>query len=206
MQIMPELAVALRRELSEALKERESEVIALSTWAKVRNARAGAYVATLRSALEQTMPIVLWQRGEWAAATTARVVIGGELTTEEDIERDGQLWLFDTISIPATVKKRFCLTEDARALGRILLPLSSSPATELSPQQGIAMGYLFRMSPQGKQRDGVPFLRFLPDLYRGEFIADPHVNFVAAYRYAKKHRYPIPAPEKGRVFMVGRPN
>jgi hypothetical protein len=213
MLIMPELAVALRRELEDALQHHTSEVIALSTWAKARSTRAELAVQELRHALEQTMPLILWQKGVWAVATAARDEIGGELTTTDDMVTQGQLWLFDGVSIPPTVKKRFALPEEARPTGRILLPVSTPPeeshAAEVAPrhdgtapQTGTAMGYLFQLVGPGG-RSGLPFLRLLPDLYPGEFIADPHINFVAALRYANQHRKEIVAPGKGKVYSVG---
>lgn len=201
MQIMPELAVALRRELEEQLTSQESAAVALSTWAKVRPARAEGYVRALQQALAQPLPVVLWQRGAWACATEARDTIGGELTTPTDMEPLGQLWLFDMISLPATVKKRFCLPPDARIVARILLPVTGSPE-EGATQHGTAMGYLFRTAPSARGHLGTPFLRLFPDLYPGAFIADPHINFVAANRYAQQHHRPVRAPGKGRVFVV----
>ena len=163
MLIMPELAVALRRELEDALEQRESEVIQLSTWAKARSTRAEGYIGELKKVLAQTLPMVLWQKGVWAVATGARDAIGGELTTEADRVTEGQLWLFDSVSIQPMVKKRFGLLGDARPVARILLP----------------------------------------DLYPGEFIADPHINFIAALRYANQYKKEIIAPGKGKVFTVG---
>lgn len=213
MLIMPELAVALRRELEDALEQRESEVIQLSTWAKARSTRAEGYIGELKKALAQTLPIVLWQKGVWAVATGTRDAIGGELTTEADRVTEGQLWLFDSVSIPPMVKKRFGLLDDARPVARILLPVPFPPdgahALEVAPlpdgslpSHGTAMGYLFQtVGPDG--RSGTPFLRLLPDLYPGEFIADPHINFIAALRYANQHKKKIIAPGKGKVFTVG---
>ena len=213
MLIMPELAVALRRELEDALQHHESEVLTLSTWAKARSPRAEASVRELKKSLALPLPLLLWQKGAWASATASRDAIGGELTTVADTMAEGQLWLFDGISIPPTVKKRLALPENARPTARILLPMPLPPeenhapeVTPLSdgslPQQGIAMGYLFHtVGPGG--RSETPFLRLLPDLYPGEFIADPHINFIAALRYANKHRKVIIAPGRGNVFTVG---
>jgi len=201
MQIMPELAVALRRELEEQLASQESAAVELSTWAKVRPVRAEGYVRALRQALAQPLPVLLWQRGAWACATEARDTIGGELTTPADMEPLGQLWLFDMVSLPATVKKRFCLPYDARIVARVLLPVTGSSEEEAS-LAGTAMGYLFRTAPSPRQREGIPFLRLFPDLYPGAFIADPHINFVAANRYAHQYRQPVLAPGKGRIFVV----
>lgn len=201
MQIMPELAVALRRELEVQLATQESAAVELSTWAKVRPARAEGYVRSLRHALAEPLPVLLWQRGAWACATEARDTIGGELTALTDMEPLGQLWLFDMISLPATVKKRFCLPPDARCVARVLLPVVGAPDEDAS-LTGTAMGYLFRTAPSPRQREGTPFLRLFPDLYPGAFIADPHINFVAANRYAHQHRQPVLAPGKGRIFVV----
>ena len=213
MLIMPELAVALRRELEDTLEQVESEVVQLSTWAKVRSTRAESYVCELKKALAQTLPIVLWQKGVWAVATGMRDAIGGELTMEADMVHEGQLWLFDSVSIPPMVKKRFGLLGDARPVARILLPVPFPPddvhAPEIAPlpdgsrpRHGTAMGYLLQtVGPDG--RSGTPFLRLLPDLYPGEFIADPHINFIAALRYANANKKEIIAPGKGKVYSVG---
>lgn len=195
---MPELAVALRRELEDALQHHESEVLTLSTWAKSRSPRAEASVRELKKALTLPLPLLLWQKGAWATATASRDAIGGELTTAADMVTEGQLWLFDGISIPPTVKKRLVLPENARPTARLLLPLPD----ETLPQQGTAMGYLFHTVGSGG-RSETPFLRLLPDLYPGEFIAYPHINFIAALRYANKHRKVIIAPGRGNVFTVG---
>ncbi|WP_395145902.1 hypothetical protein [Armatimonas sp.] len=198
MLIMPELAVALRRELEDALQHHESEVLTLSTWAKARSPRAEASVRELKKALTLPLPLLLWQKGAWATATASRDAIGGELTTVADRVTEGQLWLFDGISIPPTVKKRLALPEKARPTARILLPLSDGSL----PEQGIAMGYLFHtVGPGG--RSETPFLRLLPDLYPGEFISDPHINFIAALRYANQHRKVVIAPGRGNVFTIG---
>jgi hypothetical protein len=198
MLIMPELAVALRRELEDALQYHESEIVQLSTWAKTRSTRAESYVRAMKDALVQPLPILLWEKGIWAVATGARDEIGGELTTQADMVTEGQLWLFDTVSIPPMVKKRFALPSDSRPVARILLPITGPS----DGAQGMAMGYLFQtVGPDG--RSGTPFLRLLPDLYPGEFIAEPHLNFVAALRYANQHKKEIVAPGKGKVFTVG---
>jgi hypothetical protein len=213
MLIMPELAVALRRELEEALQNHESEVLTLSTWAKARSTRAEGYVHALKHALAQPLPLLLWQKGVWAIATAARDEIGGELTQTSDMVTEGQLWLFDGVSVPPMVKKRFGLPSTARPTARILLPVPTPPdethAPEVAPlpdgslpRGGAAMGYLFHTVEAGG-RNGTPFLRLLPDLYPGEFIADPHINFIAALRYANRHKKEIIAPGKGKVFTVG---
>ena len=213
MLIMPELAVALRRELEDALEQHESEVIQLSTWTRARSTRAESYVRELKKSLAQTLPMVLWQKGVWAVATGARDEIGGELTTEADRVTEAQLWLFDSVSIPPAVRKRFAITGEARPIARILLPVPLPPEPShignitprpdgSLPVTGTAMGYLFQtVGPDG--RSGTPFLRLLPDLYPGEFIADPHINFIAALRYANLHKKEIIAPGKGKVFTVG---
>jgi hypothetical protein len=198
MLIMPELAVALRLELEEALEQHESEIVQLSMWTKARSTRAETYVRALKDALAQPLPIVLWQKGVWAIATEARDEIGGELTTEADMLTEGQLWLFDSVNIPPAVKKRFALPHDARPIARVLLPL---PATTDLPA-GMALGYLFQKVLEAG-RGGTPFLRLLPDLYPGEFIADPHINFIAALRYANTNKKQLVAPGKGKVFTVG---
>ena len=198
MLIMPELAVALRRELEEALQNHENEAVQLSLWAKARSTRAEVYVRALKEALAQPLPLVLWQKGVWSVATASRDEIGGELTTTGDMVTEGQLWIFDSVSIPPVVKKRFALPTNARPVARILLPL---PATTDTPQ-GVAMGYLFQTALEGG-RNGTPFLRLLPDLYPGEFIAEPHINFIAALRYANANKKGIIAPGKGKVFSVG---
>lgn len=195
---MPELAVALRRELEDTLEQHESEVVQLSMWAKAHSTRAESYVCELKKALAQTLPIVLWQKGVWAIATGARDEIGGELTTKADMVTEGQLWLFDSVNIPPAVKKRFTLPHDSRPVAWVLLPLPTTPDTPA----GMAMGYLFQKVLEGG-RGGTPFLRLLPELYPGEFIADPHINFIAALRYANKNRKEIVAPGKGKVFTVG---
>ncbi|WP_309712498.1 hypothetical protein [Armatimonas sp.] len=198
MLIMPELAVALRRELEEALQNHAEEVLTLSTWAKARSTRAETYVQAFKKALVLPMPLVLWQKGVWAVATATRDEIGGELTTAADCVTEGQLWLFDSVTIPPTVKKRFALPGNARPVARILLPISDHN----NDTYGSAMGYLFQtVGPD--RRSGTPFLRLLPDLYPGEFIADPHINFIAALRYANQHKKEILAPGKGKVFIVG---
>lgn len=213
MLIMPELAVALRRELEEALEHHESEVLTLSTWTKVRSTRAELYLRELKKALAAPLPLVLWQKGVWALATAARDEIGGELTTAADMVTEGQLWLFDGVSIPPMVKKRFVLPGDARPTARILLPYPYPPEEAHRPEvaplpdgslptAGSVLGYLFHtVGPGG--RNGVPFLRLLPELYPGEFIADPHINFIAALRYANQHKREIVAPGRGKVYSIG---
>jgi hypothetical protein len=66
----------------------------------------------------------------------------------------------------------------------------------------MAMGYLFQTAGQDSRRS-TPFLRLLPDLYPGEFIADPHINFIAALRYANQRKKEIVAPGKGKVCSLG---
>ena len=89
------------------------------------------------------------------------------------------------------------------------LPPEENHASEVTPlpdgslpQQGITMGYLFHTVGSGG-RSETPFLRLLPDLYPGEFIAEPHINFIAALRYANANKKGIIAPGKGKVFSVG---
>jgi hypothetical protein len=89
----------------------------------------------------------------------------------------------------------------SRLVARILLPITG-PSGGADGAHGTAMGYLFQtVGPDG--RSGTPFLRLLPDLYPGEFIAEPHINFIAALRYANQHKKEIVAPGKGKVFTVG---
>jgi hypothetical protein len=214
MLIMPELAVALRRELADVVVQYEADIVALSTWHKARPQKAACQVQRLHKALERPLHVVLWQRGQWAQATLSRAEIGGELTSAGDMETVGQLWLFDAITLPSAVKKRFALPVEARVLARILLPLEPSAEHEGAQTPaagGIAMGYLFRTAPHPAVRDGLPFLRMLPDLYPGEFLVDPHVNFIAGRRYLR-HRLtdvtpgrPRPPFGAGRILLVGEP-
>lgn len=220
MLVMPELAVALRRELAETLRRFADEAVTLSTWSKARASKAHGYVRTLQEALERPLEVVLWQRGAWAEATAARDRIGGELAADSDIERRGQLWLFESVALTPVVKKRFALPSDSRVLGRVLLPLGP-PEVERYPGQGVnaegravpgmGLGYLFRTPPVSRARDGIPFLRLLPDLYPGDFLADPHVNFVAARRYLQRCGYDVTPPmlarhaDEGAIRMVGLP-
>lgn len=203
MLILPELAVALRHELRETLARFERQTVALSVWTKARHDRAEDYVIRLRRSFAAPLDIVLWQKGHWAEATAARNTIGGDLTTCADVAVDSQLWLFDAALLSPTVKKRFGLTPDARTVGRIVLPLE---ARSTNDAPGVALGYLFRSAPTPEVRDGVPFLRMLPDLYPDEFLDDPHVNFVAALRHARVHARditPFGRTGAGRILTVG---
>lgn len=203
MLILPELAVALRHELRETFARCERQTVTLSVWAKARHDRAEGYVGRLRRSLAEPLDFVLWQKGLWAAATAARSTIGGELTTREDVAIEPQIWLFDAALISPTVKKRFGLASDARFVGRVALPLEP-PTGGDAP--GVALGYLFRSAPTSEAREGMPFLRMLPDLYPGEFLDDPHVNFVAALRYAREHARdvsPFGRTGAGRILTVG---
>ncbi|MGC4044180.1 MAG: hypothetical protein QM758_10305 [Armatimonas sp.] len=119
------------------------------------------------------------------------------------MEPVGQLWLFESVTLPAPVRKRFALPVNARIVGRVLLPLGppeEAPSGGHHHTAGVAMGFLFRDS------QGVPFLRLLPDLYPGEFLADPHVNFVAARRYLEAHAEDVTPPvdrnRGGRIVSV----
>jgi hypothetical protein len=178
MLILPELAVALRRELETILEKCADEAVALSVWSRARPARAESDVVSLRAALARPLTLVLWQKGAWGSATAARERLGGELTCPSDMEPIGQLWLFDSLTIPSPVRQRFALPPDARVAARLLLPLP----------EGMALGFLLR-SPEG-----IPFLRLLPDLYPGEFLADPHLNFVAARRCAAERATDVTPP------------
>jgi hypothetical protein len=202
MLMIPELVVALRRELTEALTGSIEEAIALSTWNKARPHRARQNIAALQKALLRPLTVVLWQKGAWTHATEARDTIGGELTTGADMEPVGQLWLFESVTLPTQVRQRFALHTDARIVGRILLPLEPPEVSLSEPSHllGLGTGFLFRSA------HGVPFLRLLPDLYPGEFLVDPHVNFVAARRYLEAHAEEVTPPgdraRGGRVLSV----
>lgn len=200
MLMMPELTVALRRELAEVLRKSTEEAITLSTWSKARPHRARDYIVSLQKAFDHPLIVALWQKGAWTHATEARDIIGGELTTESDMEPIGQLWLFESVTLPTPVRKRFALPVNTRIVGRILLPLGppeERPAGEPHYSAGVAMGFLFR------DAHGVPFLRLLPDLYPNEFLADPHVNFVAARRYLEAHAEDVTPPvDRGRGGVI----
>ncbi len=173
MLMLPELAVALRSELNNQLKERQSEAVTLSTWNKARLARAEAYVTALYDALARPLEVALWQKGTWGLAIQEREKLGGEQATVDDVTTDGALWLFDSVTLPASVRQRFELPPGTRIVGRVLLPLSGP---------GLGLGFVMRTG----DKQSIPFLRLLPELYPGDFIADPHVNFIAARHYVER--------------------
>jgi hypothetical protein len=53
-----------------------------------------------------------------------------------------------------------------------------------------SVGFVMRTG----QRESVPFLRLLPELYPGDFLADPHVNFIAAQRYVERFGVDVTPP------------
>jgi hypothetical protein len=174
MLMLPELAVALRTELKNQLIDYRDDVVLLSTWSKARTSRAESYVSVLGDALARPLEIALWQKGAWGLAIQERERLGGEQATQADIFTEGALWLFESITLPTTVRQRFDLPLETRIVGRVLLPLSGP---------GLALGFVMRTGG----RKSVPFLRLLPELHPGDFLADPHVNFIAARRYVESH-------------------
>lgn len=215
MLIMPELAVALRRELIDTISQCAPGVAALSTWGRIRPNRAEVHVRALQGALSRPIDIVLWQKGVWATATAARDRIGGELARPDDIETVGQLWLFDSVLLPPSVKKRFTLPGESRVIGRILLPLRHEigDSGDSAGESVAGMGYLLRARAGDGAREGLPFLRLLPDLAPGDFLVDPHVNFIAARRYlvgktrdvtpSPRSLNPKTAPPRGKILTIG---
>ena len=101
----------------------------------------------LRQELRETL--CLYER------EAARTTIGGDFADAADMEGLGQLWLFDSVALQASVRLRFALLTGARLLGRILLP---APVSETAGTAGTAMGFLFRSAPVPASRDGIPFL------------------------------------------------